>query len=191
MNIGELFIIAVGLSMDAFAVAVCKGLAMKKSNFSQMAAIGLYFGIFQAVMPLGGYFLGNSFSDKIISFGHRVVFALLVMIGAKMIWESLAKYKADESTANSPTAFFVMLPLALATSIDAFAVGVGFAFLKVNITAAVVFIGSITFSLSVAGVKIGNIFGLKYKSKAELAGGIVLILMGIKILLEGLNIINF
>lgn len=185
MGLAELFFIAVGLSMDAFAVSVCKGLSVGKVRKKHMLTAGLYFGGFQAIMPLLGYFLGTQFRALIEQCDHWVVFALLTVIGINMIRES--RRKADEL--NSSFSFPSMFPLALATSIDALAVGVTFAFLNVNIVPAVCFIGAITFILSAVGVKIGNVFGLKYKSKAELAGGIVLIVMAVKILLEHLGII--
>lgn len=192
MGVIELLIIAVGLSMDAFAVAVCKGLAIRdaKFNLKYTVIIGIYFGVFQAIMPLIGYLLGAQFSDKITAIDHWIVFILLSIIGGKMIWESFDCEQVDIDT-DSPVAFKKMIPLALATSIDALAVGVGFAFLKVDIVPAVTFIGIITFILSMVGVKIGNVFGTKFQAKAELAGGIILILMGIKILFEHLNIISF
>ena len=185
MGLIELFLIAVSLSMDAFAVSVCKGLSVRKVKIKHAAIAGLYFGGFQALMPLIGYFLGTQFQSFIESFDHWIAFALLTVIGINMIRGSRG---ADEEL-NSSFSFRSMLPLALATSIDALAVGVTFAFLKVNIVPAVCFIGSITFILSAVGVKIGNVFGLKYKSGAELAGGIVLILMAVKILLEHLGAI--
>ena len=192
MGIIELFLIAVGLSMDAFAVAVCKGLAMRnfKSGIKNAVIVGLYFGVFQAVMPLIGYILGAQFSDKITSIDHWVVFGLLSVIGGKMIWESFDK-TPEEISEGSPISFGKMLPLALATSIDALAVGVSFAFLRVDIVPAITFIGVITFVLSIVGVKIGNIFGTKFQAKAEFAGGVILVLMGIKLLLEHLNVISF
>lgn len=188
MGIVELFILAVGLSMDAFAVAVCKGLAMEKISVKKAAIVGVWFGGFQALMPLIGYFLGVQFKDYIVSVDHWIAFVLLSLIGANMIKEALSK---EEEKEDASLGFKNMLLLAIATSIDALAVGVTFAFLEVNIVYAVCFIGIITFILSMAGVKIGNVFGSKYKSKAELAGGIILILLGIKILLEHLEIINF
>ena len=192
MGITELFILAVALSMDAFAVAVCKGLALKKVTFSNSLIVGLYFGIFQAGMPLIGYFLGSTFCDKIEKFDHWIAFVLLGIIGANMIKEALSEKKdCDECEADDSLRPSKMLVLAVATSIDALAVGVSFSFLKVSIVPAVSFIGIITLVLSAAGVKIGNIFGIKYKSKAELAGGIILICLGTKILLEHLEIINF
>ena len=186
MSMLELFIIALGLSMDAFAVAICKGLSMKKLSCKNAVLTGVYFGGFQAGMPLIGYFLGTSFRDMITSIDHWIAFVLLGLIGAGMIKEALGK---EEEGQNDCFDAKTMIPLAVATSIDALAVGVTFAFLKVNIVPAVSFIGVITFLLGTLGVKIGNVFGLKFKSKAELAGGIILILMGFKILLEHLGII--
>lgn len=185
MDIFTLFIIAVGLSMDAFAVSICKGLAMQKAPLKKAIIVGLWFGGFQALMPAIGYLLGSQFESYITSIDHWIAFALLSIIGGNMIKEALSK---DEEPASASLAFKEMLVLAIATSIDALAVGVTFAFLQVQILAAVCFIGVITFTLSTIGVKIGNIFGSRYKSKAELAGGIILIVMGIKILLEHLGI---
>ena len=192
MGIVELFLIAVGLSMDAFAVSVCKGLAIRnmKSSLKYSVIVGLYFGVFQAVMPLIGYLLGAQFSDKITSIDHWVVFGLLCVIGGKMIWESFDK-SPEEAEEGSPISVGKMLPLALATSIDALAVGVSFAFLKVDIVPAITFIGVITFTLSAVGVKIGNVFGTRFQSKAEFAGGSILVLMGVKVLLEHMNVISF
>lgn len=189
MNLLELFIIAVGLSMDAFAVSICKGLSMRKLQFKNALIVGLYFGIFQGGMPLLGYFLGVQFQDKITSFDHWIAFVLLGIIGFKMIKESLEKEPEQELATDDISeelSFKNMTILAIATSIDALAVGVTFAFLNVDILPAVSFIGIVTFVLSMVGVKIGNIFGTKYKSKAELAGGLILVLMGIKILVEHL-----
>ena len=177
MNIFELFILAIGLSMDAFAVSVCKGLSLGRINAKHMCIAGAWFGGFQALMPLVGYFGGRFFADK-------VTFVLLVFIGAGMIKES-----KEEEHVNADMDIKSMFILAVATSIDALAVGVTFAFLKVEIVSAVSFIGVITFVCSAAGVKIGSLFGMKYKSKAELCGGIILILIGTKILLEGLGMI--
>lgn len=189
MGLWELFLIAVGLSMDAFAVSICKGLSVGQVRPKHMVTAGLYFGGFQAAMPLLGYFLGIRFRHLITSVDHWVAFILLGIIGANMIKESRSCGCCEE--VNDSFGFKTMLPLAVATSIDALAVGITFAFLDVHIVPAVSFIGVITFLLSAAGIKIGNIFGLKYKSKAELFGGIVLILMGTKILLEHLGILNF
>lgn len=190
MGLAELFIIAVGLSMDAFAVSICKGLSLGKIKWKHMCMAGLWFGGFQGLMPAIGYFLGSLFADMITRYAHWVAFLLLVIIGGNMMKESFEKdececCKKDEAAIDVKTMFF----LAIATSIDAMAVGVSFAFLKVDIVWAVTFIGIITFVCSCIGVKIGSIFGSKYKSKAELAGGVVLIAMGTKILLEGLGIL--
>jgi len=190
MNFLELFFIAIALSMDAFAVAVCLGLAMPKATIKKSLVIGLYFGVFQAVMPFIGYMLAARFADKITAFDHWIVFLLLCSIGGKMIAESFKKADCFEAEEKS-LKFTKMLHLAFATSIDALAVGGSFALLKVNIVPAALFIGVITFILSIAGVKIGNIFGTKFKSNAELAGGIILILIGLKILFEHLGIISF
>lgn len=183
MGLLELFILAVGLSMDAFAVSVCKGLSLQKIKLKHMCIAGAWFGGFQALMPLIGYYLGNLFADLITKYSHWVAFILLVLIGGNMIKESLEK---DEEEVDASMDFKSMLMLAIATSIDALAIGVTFAFLKVNIAYAVSFIGCVTFVCSAVGVKIGSIFGTKYKAKAELAGGVVLILIGLKILIEGL-----
>ena len=187
MGLLELFLVAVGLSMDAFAVAVCKGLALRKVNWRQMALVGLWFGGFQALMPLLGYFVGVQFKDQITFIDHWIAFALLAVIGGNMVRESFSK---EEECLDASLSVKAMLPMAIATSIDATAVGVGFAFLAVNIGAAVSFIGVITFLLSMVGVKVGSLFGAKYKSKAELAGGVILILLGLKILLEHLGVLG-
>lgn len=187
MGIGELFILAIGLSMDAFAVAVCKGLAMERISLKNAGIVGLWFGGFQALMPLIGYLLGYSFSDAIQSVDHWIAFALLGLIGLNMIKESRS---CETEEACGCLAFKEMFTMAVATSIDALAVGITFAFLTVDIVPAVSMIGVTTFLLSMAGVKVGSVFGAKYKSKAELAGGIILILLGTKILLEHLGIIS-
>ncbi len=183
MSLIELFLIAVGLSMDAFAVSICKGLSMQKMNGKNAFIIGLYFGGFQALMPLLGYLLGSRFQNTITAYDHWIAFLLLALIGGSMIKESFGK---QEECLDPSVTFSDMVILAVATSIDALAVGVTFAFLKVQIAYAVSFIGIITFALSIVGVKVGTIFGMKYKSKAELAGGLILILMGLKILIEHL-----
>lgn len=185
MKLLELLFIAIGLSMDAFAVSICKGLSLKKVKFKQMAICGVYFGGFQALMPLIGYILGIGFQSFVQSIDHWIAFVLLGIIGFNMIKESLG----DDENINSNLDFKTMLPLAIATSIDALAVGITFAFLKVNILLSILIIGITTFVFSVVGVKIGHIFGEKYKNKAELMGGIILILIGLKILLEHLSII--
>lgn len=186
MDLIMLFTLAVGLSMDAFAVSVCKGLAMRQATIKKASIVGLWFGGFQALMPALGYALGIQFKDKITSIDHWIAFGLLGLIGFNMIRESMSKEDKEDKEANESLDFKTMLMLAVATSIDALAVGVTFAFLQVNILAAVSVIGLITFLLSVMGVKIGNVFGIRYKAKAELAGGIILIILGVKILIEHL-----
>lgn len=186
MSILDLFILAVGLSMDAFAVSVCKGLSLGKIKPKHMCIAGAWFGGFQALMPLIGYFLGSFFAEMIEKYDHWVAFVLLAIIGGNMIKESFGKDKKVDSSMDVKS----MLLLAIATSIDALAVGVTFAFLQVQIVPAVSFIGVITFIFSAVGVKIGSLFGTKYKSKAELFGGIVLVLIGIKILLEGIGVLG-
>lgn len=188
MNLVELFIIAVGLSMDAFAVSVCKGLSVQKMKPAHALICGAYFGGFQALMPFIGYVLGSQFESTITQVDHWIAFILLGIIGFNMIKESR---ETDEEKLDASFGFKAMLPLAVATSIDALAVGVTFAFLKVNILWAVLLIGIVTFVLSSIGVYAGHMFGLKYKSKAEFAGGLILILMGTKILLEHLGILMF
>ncbi|MBB5264925.1 putative Mn2+ efflux pump MntP [Catenibacillus scindens] len=191
MGLLELFLIAVGLSMDAFAVAVCKGLSMRKMRYGQAAVIALFFGGFQALMPLIGWILGRQFEKYITSVDHWIAFVLLGLIGGNMIREALGK--DDEETVEATDHLNVkeLLMMAIATSIDALAVGITFAFLQVSIVPAVSFIGCTTFVLAFAGVCIGKIFGAKYKSRAELLGGIILILIGLKILLEHLGILPF
>ena len=186
MDIWALLLLAIGLSMDAFAVSICKGLAMKKITWQKSGVVGLWFGGFQALMPMIGYFLGIQFEEYITAYDHWIAFGLLLLIGANMIKESFSK---EEETESDSLRFQHMLLLAIATSIDALAVGVTFAFLQVNIWQAVSFIGVVTFAFSVVGMKLGNVFGMKYKSKAEFAGGLILILLGIKILLEHLGIL--
>ena len=186
MSILDLFILAVGLSMDAFAVSVCKGLSLGKIKPKHMCIAGAWFGGFQALMPLIGYFLGSFFAEMIAKYDHWVAFVLLAIIGGNMIKESFDKDEKVDSSMDVKS----MLLLAIATSIDALAVGVTFAFLQVQIVPAVSFIGVITFIFSAVGVKIGSLFGTKYKSKAELFGGIVLVLIGIKILLEGIGVLG-
>ena len=186
MSVSELFILGIGLGMDAFAVAICKGLAMTKMRWKNAGIIGSYFGIFQAIMPLMGYFLGIGFETKIKSVDHWIAFALLSLIGIKMIVETLKK---DEEAVNDSIDIKTMTVLGIATSIDALAIGVSLAFLNVNIIKAVIAIGVITFLLCVWGVKIGNVFGDKYKKKAEFTGGIILIAIGIKILLQHIQVV--
>lgn len=173
--------------MDAFAVSVCKGLAMPKCTFKKAAIVGLWFGGFQALMPAIGYILGAQFQEAIASIDHWIAFVLLALIGGNMIHEALDN---DEEEADASLDVKAMFLLAVATSIDALAIGITFAFLKVNIIPAVCFIGIVTFIISFAGVKIGNIFGARYKNKAEIVGGVILILLGLKILLEHLGFLG-
>jgi putative Mn2+ efflux pump MntP len=187
MDIITLFLLAVGLSMDAFAVAVCKGLAMPRVSVKNCLIVGGWFGGFQALMPLIGYLLGYRFSSYITSFDHWIAFVLLALIGGNMVREAMSKEEEEELDPKLDVK--TMFLMAVATSIDALAVGITFAFLEVNIVAAVLFIGVITFVISVVGVKVGNVFGVKYKSRAELIGGIILILLGLKILLEHLGVL--
>ena len=187
MGLVEIILIAVSLAMDAFAVSICKGLSMKKMDWKKAIIIALYFGIFQGGMPLIGYLLGVGFEESIKFIDHWIAFGLLAFIGGNMIKEALSKNEDDE--VDDKVDFKTMIVLAIATSIDALAVGVTFAFLNVNIVLAVSLIAAITFVISCIGVKLGNVFGDKYEKKAELAGGIVLILIGLKILLEHLGIL--
>lgn len=190
MSIWELLLLAVGLSMDAFAVSVCKGLATPHASWKEGAICGAWFGGFQGLMPTLGFFLGSLFAQTIERFDHWVAFILLALIGANMLWEAFSKGEEEES-ACSDYSFKTMLLMAIATSIDALAVGVTFAFLDVNLLFAVLFIGVTTFALSAAGVRIGNVFGVRYKARAELAGGIILILLGCKILAEHMGWLAF
>ena len=184
MGLLEIILIAVGLSMDAFAVSVTLGLSVTKLKIKEVVMPGMYFGLFQAVMPLLGYFAGTVFANKIQSIDHWIAFVLLGAIGGKMIWESFSK--EDKKVNDKPFKFIKMLMLAIATSIDALAVGVTFAFFEINIYLTIVIIGLSTFCISMGGIIIGNIFGAKHQSKAEFAGGAVLVLLGMKILVEHL-----
>ena len=186
MDFVTLLTLAVGLAMDAFAVSICKGLAMREKVLKKWIIVGLWFGGFQALMPTIGFFLGTQFKDQITSIDHWIAFVLLGLIGINMVKEALSN---EEEQADDSIAVKEMFMLAVATSIDALAVGITFAFLNVHIVSAASIIGVCTFLISFAGVKIGNIFGTKYKSKAELAGGIILILLGFKILFEHLHIL--
>ena len=185
MGILELFILAVGLSMDAFAVSVCKGLSLGKINIKHMCIAGAWFGVFQALMPLIGYLLGTRFVSLVDAYDHWIAFALLLVIGLNMIREGI---KGEEESVDASMGVKTMFLMAVATSIDALAVGVTFAFLEVQIIQAIIFIGCTTFILSAIGVKVGSMFGYKYKSKAEICGGIILVILGTKILLEGLGV---
>lgn len=183
MSLFELILLAVGLSMDAFAVSVCKGLSVRSLRPRHAIITGAYFGGFQALMPLIGWLLGRQFEGLIKSIDHWIAFGLLAVIGANMIREAVSGMDEEQNDSFSPK---TMLPLAVATSIDALAAGVTFAFLDVNIVTAILIIGATTFALSAVGVKAGNVFGARLKSKAEIAGGVILILLGIKILIEHL-----
>ncbi|MCI7600149.1 MAG: manganese efflux pump MntP family protein [Megasphaera sp.] len=185
MNILDLLLLAVGLSMDAFAVSICKGLSLWKISWRHMVLAGLWFGIFQALMPAIGYGLGSFFADMVDAYDHWVTFILLGAIGLNMIKESFE----DEEHCNASMSPYTMLMLAIATSIDALAVGVTFAFMDIDLLPSITLIGITTFLFSAAGVKVGSLFGTRYKSKAERIGGIVLILIGLKILLEGLGLL--
>ena len=187
MSLWELFVIAAGLAMDAFAASICKGLSTQKVSLRHAACAGLWFGGFQALMPLLGWLLGIQFQSSIERFDHWIAFVLLAFLGINMIRGA----GDEEECCNCSFAWRAMLPMAVATSIDALAVGVTFAFLKVDILPAVAFIGVITFLLSALGVRLGSFFGTKYRSAAQIFGGVILLLMGAKILLEHLGILNF
>jgi len=192
MSLLELLLIGVGLSMDAFAVAVCRGLAMRKINWGHAVVIGLYFGGFQALMPFLGWALGSTFAGYIQSVDHWIAFVLLVFIGGNMVREALGG-EEDCGPAGCPVENRLdhkqLLLMAVATSIDALAIGVTLAFLEVAIVPAISIIGVTTFCLSVAGVAVGNFFGARYKRRAEITGGVILILLGVKILLDHLGIL--
>lgn len=192
MGFVELFLIGVGLSMDAFAVSICKGLNMKKINYKHALIIGGFFGGFQALMPFVGWALGSQFEQYIESVDHWIAFILLAFIGGKMVYEAVKGGDDDEEGAENEEKLDIkeLFMLAIATSIDALAVGVTFAFLGVSILPSITLIGLTTFVISVGGVVIGNKFGSKYKSKAEIAGGVILVLIGLKILLEGVGILK-
>ncbi len=186
MSIIEILLISIGLAMDAFAVSICKGLAMNKMSWKKAIVIGLYFGIFQATMPIIGFYLGVSFEELVTSVDHWIAFGLLAFIGGNMIKEAFDK---ESEEVNDDTSIKKMILLSIATSIDALAVGITFALLDIDLILSVLIIGIITFILSIIGVKIGNKFGMKYKTKAELSGGVILILLGVKILFEHLKLI--
>lgn len=187
MGFTALFLLAVGLSMDAFAVSICKGLSMKKAGLRESVICGVWFGGFQAIMPLVGFFLGTLFAGAIEAFDHWVACGLLTVIGINMLKEAFSKEEEEHDADLSVKAMFIM---AVATSIDALAVGISLAMAgDVNIVAAVVLIGVTTFALSAAGVKIGNVFGSRFEKKAQIAGGVILILLGLKILLEHLGVL--
>ncbi|MBO5617813.1 MAG: manganese efflux pump [Pseudobutyrivibrio sp.] len=187
MSVLDIFLLGVGLSMDAFAVAICKGLAMKKVNKKQMLLIALFFGGFQALMPLIGWLVGSTFAKKIAAFDHWIAFILLAIVGGNMVVDAIKEWKEEDKVeiVDPPIDFKELTLLSIATSIDALACGVTFSFYEdFNIIKAIAIIGVTTFVISAGGVYVGNIFGDKYKAKAQLVGGIILIFLGIKILLE-------
>ncbi len=186
MGILEIILVSVGLAMDAFAVSVCKGLSIRKLDFKKIGIVGGYFGLFQGLMPMIGFFLGSLLGNIIVSIDHWVAFVLLGVIGFNMLKEAFSK---DNDSCDDRVDFKAMFPLAVATSIDALAIGITLAFLEVNIWLSILIIGTITFILSCFGVKLGNIFGNKYEKKAQIIGGLILIFMGIKILIEHLGLI--
>ncbi len=205
MSFVEILLIGIGLSMDAFSVSICKGLTTKQFSWKMALTCGLWFGFFQALMPVIGYFLGEQFEEYITAVDHWIAFGLLFLIGANMIREALSKKEVESGkwrvengenkTENFPLSTFhsqlQMLPLAIATSIDALAVGISFACIQVKIWSSILIIGVTTFLFSVLGVKIGNVFGSKFEKSAGIVGGIILILIGLKILLEHLGILSF
>lgn len=191
MSFVELLMIAIALSMDAFAVAICKGLEMPKIKYQRAILIALFFGVFQGLMPVIGYLVGFQFKSFIESFDHWIAFALLAIIGGKMLYEGIKEGKEEIACETKPFKIGNLFVLAIATSIDALAVGVSFAFLEVKIVLSASIIAITTFAISFIGVVIGNKFGCKYRSKAEIAGGIILILIGIKIVLSHLGILPF
>ena len=184
MSIIEIALIGVGLAMDAFAVSICKGLAMRRMNYKKAIIIAAFFGVFQALMPALGYVLGTTFANKIAAIDHWIAFILLALIGANMIKEALSS--DDDECQDDSLRLGDLIMLSIATSIDALAVGITFAFFNVSLLLSVSMIGIITFIICVIGVKVGNVLGEKYKSKAELAGGLILIVMGAKILIDHL-----
>ena len=196
MSFVEILLIGIGLSMDAFSVSICKGLTTKKFSWKVALSCGLWFGFFQALMPVIGYYLGEQFEQYITAVDHWIAFGLLFLIGANMIREAFSKKEVESvEQENFPLSTFrsqlQMFPLAIATSIDALAVGISFAYIQVRIWSSVLIIGVTTFLFSVAGVKIGNVFGSRFEKSAEILGGAILILIGTKILLEHLGILSF
>ena len=190
MGFGELFLLGLGVSMDAFAVSICKGLSARHAGLKQMSTCGLWFGGFQALMPLIGYFLGALFYDAISRFDHWIAFGLLALIGINMLREALSKEEECAGCQCEDFSFKTMFVMAIATSIDALAVGISLAMAGgVNIWLAIALIGVITCLMAALGVKIGNVFGAKFEKKAEIAGGVILVLLGLKILLEHLEIL--
>lgn len=192
MGFVELFLIGVGLSMDAFVVSICKGLGMSRLNMRQAVVISLFFGGFQALMPLIGWALGSQLADLITPIDHWIAFALLAFVGGKMLWDAFHEDDGEDGEAkDAKLDLKELLMLAIATSIDALAVGITFAFLQVAIVLSVIIIGVTTFVLSFVGVAVGHFFGARFEKPATIAGGVVLILIGAKILLEHLGVIAF
>lgn len=192
MEFYALLLLAVGLSMDAFAVSVCKGITVRNMNFKKALLVGFYFGFFQALMPLIGFLLTGIFSEQIKSFDHWVAFGLLLFIGIKMLIEAFEKPKDTGSDCNSGSVrFLVMIPLAVATSIDALAAGIALSIANVRILYAIAIIGVVTFVFCTFGAKVGCFFGKRFQKLAEILGGIILVLLGIKILLDHLELIKF
>jgi len=184
----ELFLLSIGLAMDTFAVGICIGLTLPKITIKKALTVGFYFGVFQAAMPVIGYFAATLFAERVTAYSHWVAFGLLGFIGIKMVIDSFKKDEAcGQEQSLKPSQ---MLPLAIATSIDALAVGVSFAFLEVQIIPAVSLIGITTLTLSIIGLKIGNLFGARFKKQAQVFGGFILIMIGLKILLEGLEVLT-
>lgn len=191
MGFVEIFLIGVGLSMDAFAVSVCKGLGMHRVNYAHALVIALFFGVFQGLMPVIGWLVGSAFAVYVTAVDHWIAFALLAFVGGKMLWDAFHdEGEEEDETVTHKLDLRELFMLAIATSIDALAVGVSFAFLGVHIAPAVTLIGCTTFVLTLVGVWVGNLFGSRYKSRAELTGGIILILIGVKILLEHLGVLG-
>lgn len=192
MGFVEIFLIGAGLSMDAFAVSVCKGLGMHRVNYAHALVIALFFGVFQGLMPVIGWLVGSAFAVYVTAVDHWIAFALLAFVGGKMLWDAFHDEgeEEDDETSTQKLDLRELFMLAIATSIDALAVGVSFAFLGVHIAPAVTLIGCTTFVLTLVGVWVGNLFGSRYKSRAELTGGIILILIGVKILLEHLGVLG-
>lgn len=192
MNFADLLLLGMGLSMDAFAVAVCKGLSMKKINYRHSFVIAFFFGGFQALMPFIGYYLGKTFEKYITRIDHWIAFILLAYIGGKMVYDALSGEEEEETVCAEALDVKELFMLAVATSIDALAIGITFSFFKdTNIINNITVIGITTFIISFGGIFIGNKFGTRYKTRAEIAGGIILVLLGVKILLEGLGVITF
>lgn len=191
MGIIEIFLIGVGLSMDAFAVSVCKGLGMHRVNYAHALAIALFFGVFQGLMPVIGWLVGNAFAVYVTAVDHWIAFALLAFVGGKMLWDAFHDEGEEDESVTDRLDLCELFMLAIATSIDALAVGISFSFLQIDIVVAALIIGCTTFVLSLVGVVVGNRFGARFEKPSQIAGGIVLIAIGLKILLEHLGLIAF